>query len=75
MYYSEEMKKIYTVIIEKDENGWLIADVPEIQGCHTQAKTMDKLMERTKEAIQLCLDEDLEVGIKTRFVGIQRIEV
>ncbi|PIN84790.1 MAG: hypothetical protein COV47_05620 [Candidatus Diapherotrites archaeon CG11_big_fil_rev_8_21_14_0_20_37_9] len=69
------MKKIYTVIIEKDENGWLIADVPEIQGCHTQAKTMDKLMERTKEAIQLCLDEDLEVGIKTRFVGIQRIEV
>jgi len=50
-------KKEFTVIIERDEEGWLVADVPELQGCHTQAKTMDDLIKRTKEVIQLCLKE------------------
>ena len=46
------MTKKYTVIIEKDENGWLVSEVVGLLGCHTQAKTMDQLIERTKEAIQ-----------------------
>ena len=50
------MKKEFTVIIEQDEEGYFIADVPEIKGCHTQAKSLDELMERIKEAIQLCLE-------------------
>jgi len=64
-------KKKYTVLVEKDENGWLIADVPELSGCHTQAKTMDELIKRVKEVIELC-DENSET--KTQFVGIQLIE-
>mgnify|MGYP001617401322 CR=1 FL=1 len=46
------MRKKYTILIEKDEEGWLVADVVELPGCHTQAKTMDQLLERTKEAIE-----------------------
>ena len=42
-------KKAFTVVIEKDEDGWLVADVPELQGCHTQAKSMDELIKRVKE--------------------------
>jgi predicted RNase H-like HicB family nuclease len=64
-------KKKYTVVVEKDDDGWLIADVPELQGCHTQAKTMNTLIKRVKEVIELC-EEDKET--KTQFVGIQLIE-
>ena len=51
------MKKEYTIIITQDEDGYYIADVPELQGCHTQAKSIDKLRDRIKEAIELCLEE------------------
>ena len=66
-------KKEFTVIIERDSEGWLVADVPELQGCHTQAKTMDELIKRTKEVIQLCLEE--QESPKTEFVGVQVIKV
>ncbi len=47
----------FTVIIERDEDGYLVGSVPSLKGCHTQAQTMDELFDRMKEAIQLCLDE------------------
>ncbi|MBS3144112.1 type II toxin-antitoxin system HicB family antitoxin [Candidatus Woesearchaeota archaeon] len=50
------MAKKYTVIIEKDEDGWLISEVVGLPGCHTQAKFLDQLLERTKEAIKTYLD-------------------
>lgn len=68
------MTKKYTVLIEKDEEGWLISEVMELPGCHTQAKTMDQLLERTKEAIQAYIDTSEEKDI-SEFVGIQQIEV
>ena len=46
------MKRKYTVLIEKDEDGWLVSEVVELPGCHTQAKTQDELIKRTKEAIK-----------------------
>ncbi|MFH1391654.1 MAG: type II toxin-antitoxin system HicB family antitoxin [Candidatus Diapherotrites archaeon] len=67
-------KRTFTVIIEKDEDGWMVADVPELQGCHTQAKTMSELIKRVKEAISLCLEEENE-GASKRFVGVQVVEV
>ncbi len=51
------MKKSFNVVIERDTEGFLIASVPELPGCHTQAKSLDKLLERIKEAIELCLME------------------
>jgi predicted RNase H-like HicB family nuclease len=49
-------KREFTVIIEQDEEGYFVAEVPELPGCHTQAKSLDKLMGRIKEAILLCLE-------------------
>ena len=69
------MKRKYTVIIERDESGWYISEVVELPGCHTQAKTIDELIERTKEAIALCLEERGDGDIKVSFVGLQKIGV
>ena len=69
------MTKEFTVIIEQDEEGYFIAEVPELKGCHTQAKSLDTLMKRIKEAIQLCLDIQGEERPKTHLVGVQKVEV
>ncbi len=69
------MKKKYTVLIEKDEDGWLVSEVVGLPGCHTQAKTMDQLLERTREAIQAYLKSDKDIEISEEFVGVQQIEV
>ena len=50
----------FNVIIEKGEDGYLISEVVELQGCHTQAKNIDELIKRTKEAISLCLLEQTD---------------
>ena len=69
------MTKKYTVIIEQDEDGWYVSEVVELPGCHTQGKTLDQLMVRTKEAIQAFLGNDDEPELEKKFVGIQQIEV
>jgi len=71
------MRKQFTVIIEQDEDGIYVASVPELEGCHTQAKTLDELRERVKEAIQLYLEveSDLINEVPLEFVGIQKVEV
>lgn len=51
----------FKVIIEQDEDGWYIAEVPELPGCYTQAKTLEQLRERIKEVIKLVLEADKEV--------------
>ncbi|AFM27066.1 type II toxin-antitoxin system HicB family antitoxin [Desulfomonile tiedjei] len=51
------MEIAFNVIVERDEEGFYVATVPELRGCHTQAKSLDTLMERIREAIDLCLDE------------------
>lgn len=47
----------FTVLVEQDEEGYFVATVPELRGCHTQAKSLDVLMRRVTEAITLCLAE------------------
>lgn len=49
------MNQKYNIIVEKEKNDYFISEVLELPGCHTQAKTLDELMKRTKEAIQLYL--------------------
>ncbi len=68
------MKK-FNLIIEKDEDGWYISEVVELPGCHTQAKSIDKLIERTKEAVQAYLENEEEPEVSETFIGIQQIEV
>lgn len=69
------MKREYTVIIEQDEAGYYMAEVPELDGCHTQAKSLDELMERVREAIELCLEASQPQRPRKHLVGVQRIAV
>jgi len=70
-------KEKFSVFIERDEDGFFVASVPQLPGCHTQAKTMDGLLDRVREAIMLYLETEGKPlkDIKTEFVGIQLIEV
>ncbi len=65
----------FNVIIEQDEEGIYVARVPEIEGCYTQGKTLQEVLERIKEAIEVCLEGDKENINPMRFVGIQRIQI
>jgi predicted RNase H-like HicB family nuclease len=69
------MKKEFNIIIEQDEEDFFIATVPELRGCHTQAKSLDELMKRVREAIELCLEVEEMQTNAPRFVGIQRMMV
>lgn len=68
------MVKEFQVIIEKDDDGYLIAEVPGLKGCHTQAKSIDTLMIRIKEVIELCLDVEKDFH-QNEFIGIQKVLV
>ncbi len=66
----------FLVVIERDEDGYLVGSVPSLRGCHTQAKTMDELLERVKEAIQVCLEvEEEDASEPLELVGVQRVAV
>ncbi len=70
-------EKTFVVVIEQDEDGYYVASVPALKGCHTQGKTLDELMANVKEAIELCLEVEQEEvhESKERFIGIQQVSV
>lgn len=70
------MSREFTVVIERDSEGYLVGSVPSLKHCHTQAKSMDELVNRMKEVIQLCLEEQGETASEQlELVGIQKIAV
>jgi predicted RNase H-like HicB family nuclease len=69
------MNKEFDVVVEMDADGYYIASVPALQGCHTQARSLDKLISRTQEAIALCLEVEGMPATPSKFVGVQRISV
>lgn len=71
------MTRDFNVIIERDGEGYYVATVPALKGCHTQSRSLDKLMERVREAIELCLEvegED-EGPEELDFIGVQRVKI
>lgn len=70
------MARQFTVVIERDDEGYLVGSVPALKGCHTQARSMDELLERIREAIQLCLEVQGEEATESlELVGIQSVAV
>jgi predicted RNase H-like HicB family nuclease len=65
----------FTVLIEKDEEGYYVASVPSLRGCHTQAKNLDTLMKRVREVVALCLKGEGSDADSLELVGIQQITV
>jgi predicted RNase H-like HicB family nuclease len=58
------MKKELNVLVERDRDGFYVASVPSLKGCHTQARSLYELMERIREAAELCLDvQGEDVGV------------
>lgn len=71
------MKRAFSMIVERDEDGWLVGSIPELPGCHTQSKTMTGLKRRMAEAIALYLEAapGPRPPGESEFVGILRVEV
>jgi predicted RNase H-like HicB family nuclease len=69
------MQREFSVVIERDADGYYVASVPALPGCHTQARSLDELMERIKEAVALCLEVYGDESDALDFVGVQRITV
>jgi predicted RNase H-like HicB family nuclease len=62
-------------VIERDADGLYVASVPQLPGCHTQARTLEELAERIQEAIELWLEAEGQPQESLDFVGIQKIRV
>jgi predicted RNase H-like HicB family nuclease len=69
------MQQQFDVVIERDEEGYYVASVPQLPGCHTQARSLDEVSERIREAIELCLEAEGVPGQRLEFIGIQRITI
>lgn len=63
----------YTVVIEQDEEGWLVATVPSLPGCHTQGRTLEEVRERVREAIGAYVGSD--AAPRSRFIALERVAV
>ena len=68
------MARPFYVVVEKDEDGFYVGEVPHLRACYSQGRTLDELMGNIKEVIQLCL-EDEDIGEFPEFVGIHKVEI
>lgn len=69
------MAKEFDVVVERDSAGYYVASVPVLPGCHTQARSLDELMSRIREAIALCLEAEHVPADQLNFVGVQRVSL
>jgi len=65
----------FDVVIERDQEGYYVASAPALAGCHTQARSLDELTLRIREAIELCLEVQGAPEQTLEFIGIQRVTV
>ena len=64
----------FTIIVERDEDGMFVAEVPDLKGCYTQGETFEEVLRNIREVIELCLETHKEIP-NNEFIGIQRLEV
>ena len=69
------MSRCFDVVVERDLDGLYVASVPALRGCHTQASSLDELMVRIREVIELCLEVEGRETDELEFVGVQRVTV
>ena len=66
------------VVIEKDESGYFVGNVPTLRSCYTQAKTLPELYKRLQEVVSLSLEVEKKLFKKThkpnQFIGIENME-
>jgi predicted RNase H-like HicB family nuclease len=69
------LQRQFDVVIERDEESYYVASIPQIPGCHTQARSLDEVIERIREGAELCLQVEGTPEQNLEFVGIQRITI
>ena len=67
-------KHDFYVVIERDEDGYFVGEVPQLRGCYSQGETLDALMLNIREVIELCL-EDEQVDYLPEFIGVQKVTI
>ncbi|PMB32516.1 hypothetical protein CEN42_13465 [Fischerella thermalis CCMEE 5208] len=67
-------KREFYVVIERDEDGYYVGEVPQLKACYSQGETIDELMSNIKEVIELCLEEETDVNLP-EFIGIQKVVI
>lgn len=71
----ERNRHEFYVVIERDEDGYFIGEVPQLRACYSQARTLDELLVNMREVIELCLEDEDEIGPLPEFIGVQKILV
>jgi predicted RNase H-like HicB family nuclease len=69
------MQRTYDVVIERDSEGYFVANVPALPGCHTQAKTLDELRTRVHEAIEVYLEFEEQTPDPSEFIAVERVTI
>ena len=69
------LQRQFDVVIERDEEGFYVASVPQVPGCHSQARSLDEVILRIREALELCLEVQGAPEQSLEFIGIQRITI
>lgn len=64
----------FYVVIERDEDGMYVGEVPQLRACYSQGRTLDELMSNMREVIELALEEE-GAPVAGEFVGVQKIQV
>ncbi|MCX6101203.1 MAG: type II toxin-antitoxin system HicB family antitoxin [Candidatus Bipolaricaulota bacterium] len=67
-------RREFYVLIEKDEDGFFVGEVPGLAGCYSQGRTVNELLQNVREAIGLCLEEDPSQE-QPEFIGLQKVAV
>jgi len=66
----------FTVIVERDEDGFYVAEVPDLKGCYTQGETLEEALKNIKEVIELCLEAEGDIEpVRKEIVAVQKVEV
>ena len=68
------MKREFYVMIERDEDGYYVGEVPQLKACYSQGRSLDELMANMREVITLCLEEEPE-EYTNEFIGVQKVMV
>ncbi len=66
--------KEFYVVIERDEDGIYIGEVPQLKACYSQGETIDELMQNIREVIEMCLEE-LQEDSTTEFIGVHKMVI
>lgn len=69
------MTREFDVVVEQDSEGFYVASVPTLPGCHTQARSLDDLITRIREAIALYLEVEAVEPKELNFLGVQRVSL